>query len=66
MWEYFPNYSKYDGKEIVRPFEPWLTNTSISIPSDAKEGDYFTLILRVQNKAKKPMTSFGQVVIHVH
>ncbi len=66
MWEYFPNYSKYDGKETVRPFEPWLANTSISIPSDAKEGDYFTLILRVQNKAKKPMTSFGQVVIHVH
>lgn len=65
IWEHFSNYSKYEGQETVRPFEPWLLNTSVCVPSDAKEGDYFSLILRVQNKAKKPMTSFAQVVIHV-
>ena len=65
VWEYYDNFSSYSGNEAIRVFEPEKECTSLTIPSDAQVGDYIVLILRAQDKATKPMTSYGQVVIHV-
>lgn len=65
IWEHFNNFSNYSGKEDIRVWEPWKECTCFTVPSDAKTGDYIVLILRAQDKANKPMTSYGQVVVHV-
>lgn len=65
IWEHFHNFSSYSGSEDIRVWEPWKECTCFTVPSDAKAGDYIVLILRAQDKANKPMTSYGQVVVHV-
>uniref|UniRef100_UPI0025E38B82 hypothetical protein n=1 Tax=uncultured Holdemanella sp. TaxID=1763549 RepID=UPI0025E38B82 len=64
-WEHYDNFSSYSGSESIRVVEPEKECTSLTVPSDAQAGDYIVLILRVQDKADKPMTSYGQVVVHV-
>ncbi len=65
IWEHYNNFSNYSGKEVIRVWEPWKECTSLTIPSDAKAGDYIILTLRAQDKAVKPMTSYGQVIVYV-
>ena len=65
VWEHYDNFSSYSGNETIRVVEPEKECTSLTIPKDAKAGDYIVLILRAQDQAKKPMTSYGQVVVHV-
>lgn len=64
-WEHYDNFSSYSGSESIRVVEPEKECTSLTVPSDAQAGDYIVLILRVQDKADKPMTSYGQVVVHI-
>lgn len=65
IWEHFDNFSSYQGNKTIRPFEPWKECTQMIVPEDAKPGGYISMILRAQDKAEKPMTSYGQVVIHI-
>ena len=65
VWEHYDNFSSYSGSESIRVFEPEKECTSLTVPSDAQAGNYIVLILRVQDKADKPMTSYGQVVVHI-
>ena len=65
IWEHFDHFSTYSGKEKIRVFEPWKECTRFMVPSDAQSGEYIVLILRVQDQSITPMTSYGQVVIHI-
>ena len=38
---------------------------AFTVPADAKPGDFFNLILTVKNEDENPMTSYGQIIVHV-
>lgn len=64
-WEHYSNFSCYAGKEEIVIKDSNHLLATFKVPEDAKIEDYFSVILRVQDHAIKPMTSFGHVVIHV-
>ena len=39
--------------------------TEFTVPQDARPGDFFNLILTVQNADVNPMTEYGQIIVHV-
>jgi hypothetical protein len=66
VWYVYRQGSKYSGTAgDLRVWEPMHFRTRFTVPSDAKPGDYFNLILEVQDDAKKPMTRYSQVIVHV-
>ena len=65
LWEQFDNLSTYSGNIQPRVWEPWKLETGFTVPSDAKSGEYISLVLRIQDKSENPMTRFGQVIVHV-
>lgn len=66
MWHVYRLGSQYAGAaNDLRVWEPMQLSTRFTVPCDAKPGDYFNLILEVQDNAGKPMTRYGQVIVHV-
>ncbi len=65
IWEHFDRFSTYSGDEMIRVFEPWKECTRFMVPSDAKAEEYIVFILRAQDQSTTPMTSYGQVVVHI-
>jgi len=66
FWHLYRLGSKYSGAaNDLRVWEPLCCRTRFTIPADAKTGDYFNLLLEVKDDAIKPITRYGQVIIHV-
>jgi hypothetical protein len=66
IWYVYRQGSNYSGiADDLRVWEPMHICTRFTVPSDAKSGDYFNLILEAQDDAEKPMTRYGQVILHV-
>ena len=64
-WEADPAFSNYQGEALLRVWEPWKKKTFFTVPQDAKDGDWFALILRAEDRAEKPMTRFAEMIVHV-
>ncbi len=65
-WFVYQEGSNYSGNaKDLRVWEPMRYCTRFTVPSDAKPGDYFNLILEVQDDAEKPITRYGQVIVKV-
>ena len=52
----------FDAAEISADDQMSL---SFTVPSDAKAGDYFNLILEARNEHENPMTGYGQLIVTV-
>lgn len=65
-WFVYHQGSNYSGSaKDLRVWEPMRLCTRFTIPKDAKPGDYFNLILEVQDDAKNPITRYAQVIVTV-
>jgi hypothetical protein len=65
-WYVYREGCNYSGKVTdLRVWEPMHYSTRFTVPGDAKPGDYFNLILEVQDDSKKPITRYAQVIVHV-
>lgn len=65
-WYVYREASQYAGAaNDLRVWEPMRFTTRFTVPKDAKPGDYFNLIIEVQDDAEKPMTRYGQIIITV-
>ena len=65
-WWVYSEASEYYGE--YGALRVWNENeavTKFTVPTDAENGDYITLVLEVQDKAEKPMTRYAEVVVHV-
>jgi hypothetical protein len=66
-WYVYHQGSNYSGlAKDLRVWEPMLFRTRFTIPKDARPGDYFNLILEVQDDAEKPITRYAQVIVTVN
>lgn len=66
IWYVYRQGSVYSGAAgDLRVWEPMHYCTRFTVPNDAKPGDYFNIILEVQDDAEKPMTRYSQVIVHV-
>jgi len=65
-WYVYREASIYSGSaNDLRVWQPVKLTTHFTVPCDAKPGDYFNLVLEVQDDAEKPITRYGQVIVHV-
>ncbi len=65
-WYVYRQGSKYSGiADDLRVWKPMRFCTRFTVPNDAEPGDYFNLILEVQDDAKKPITRYAQVIVTV-
>ncbi len=65
-WYVYHQGSEYSGVAgDLRVWEPTRFCTHFTIPEDAKRGDYFNLILEVQDDAENPITRYAQVIVTV-
>jgi len=65
-WFVYREASIYSGTASdLRVWEPVKMSTRFTVPADAKSGDYFNIVLEVQDDAKKPITRYGQVIVEV-
>jgi hypothetical protein len=65
-WFVYLEGSNYSGNaKDLRVWETMHYFTRFTIPNDAKPGDYFNLILEVQDDAPKPITRYAQVIVTV-
>ena len=65
-WYIYQEGSQYSGNaNDLRVWEPIRYCTRFTVPCDAKPGDYFNLILEVQDDAEKPITRYAQVIVTV-
>ncbi len=65
-WYLYLECSKYSGNATdLRVWEPMQLCTRFTVPKDAKSGDYFNLILEVQDIAQNPITRYAQVIVTV-
>ncbi|WOO38983.1 hypothetical protein R2R35_11010 [Anaerocolumna sp. AGMB13020] len=51
------------GKQLSLNWEPMLFRTRFTVPKDARPGDYFNLIMEVQDDAKKKITRYAQIIV---
>ncbi len=66
-WYVYHQGSNYSGlAKDLRVWEPMLFHTRFTIPKDARPGDYFNLILEVQDDAEKPIIRYAQVIVTVN
>ncbi len=65
-WIVYEEASEYSGSCTgITVWDPGKASTSFTIPSDAKAGDYFNLILAVKDNADAPTTRYAQVIVTV-
>ena len=65
-WFVYRDGSSYKGEaNDLRVWEPTSLSTHFTIPSDAKEGDWFNILLQVTTDAESKITRYGQVIIQV-
>ena len=66
-WWIWQNASNYQGAQCeLKPVNPACPNTQFTIPADAKEGEYFTFIIKSRDSdSAAPITRFNNVVVHV-
>lgn len=62
-WWWYREGSSYEG--AAQDVEQEGLTLDFTVPVDAAEGDFFNLILTVQNETENPMTSYAQVIIRV-
>ncbi len=65
-WWVYEEASEYSGE--CTGLEVWNENavsTKFTVPTDAKHGDYFTIVLEVQDDAEKAMTRYAEVLVHI-
>jgi len=66
-WWVWNAASEYEGAGAGM-LDVWGAKTltaKFTVPKDAKVGDYFNVLMQVQDKAERPMTRFAQFIITV-
>src|SRR6185436_4589880 len=66
-WWVWNALSKYSGAGAGM-LDVWgakTLTTKFTVPRDAKPGDYFNVLMQVQDKAERPMTRFAQFIVTV-
>lgn len=65
-WQLYRMGSRYSGKETSLALSDSSSfSAGFTVPADAKPGDYFNLVLAVKDDAEKPITRYGQVIVHI-
>ncbi len=65
-WWYYQDGSSYSGSFTdIRVWNPEQLSTGFTVPSDAKSGDYFNLVIAAEDDADAPMTRYSQVIVKV-
>ena len=65
-WWVYESACEYDG--ACHGLDLWnkdVLTANFTVPTDAKPGDYFNVLLQVQDEAERPMTRFAQYIITV-
>lgn len=66
-WWYYQEGSSYSGEMTdLRVWTPENLDTGFTVPTDAKPGDFFNIVIEAQDDSDTaPMTRFSQVIITV-
>lgn len=65
-WWVYREASEYDGDKAVLGITSADTlETEFTVPSDAVSGDYFNLVMTVNDSVEQPMERYAQVIVHV-
>lgn len=65
-WWVYEGACEYDG--ACYGLDVWnegVLTANFTVPTDAQPGDYFNVLLEVQDEAERPMTRFAQFIITV-
>ena len=63
-WEFYSNFSHYRGNEKLKLISDG-SSVTVKLPADAEKGDWFSMILRARDNNERPMTTYGQAIIHI-
>lgn len=65
-WWYYKEGSQYSGNASdIRVWSIESTQTGFTVPSDAKSGDFFNLVIEAKDNTETPMTRYNQVIVKV-
>ena len=65
-WWVYKDACEYDGDKSVLDISSASTlETEFTIPADAQSGDYFNIIMTVDDTVEQPMERYAQVIVHV-
>lgn len=67
LWWFYPEGSVYSGEATdIRVWNASKLTTGFTVPYDAKEGDFFNIVLQGRDdNASAPMTRYSQVIVKV-